>query len=281
MNKAISGFARSRQTQGSRFARMKTNAVTLLNLHGQTALISGASGHIGQQISRTLAGAGAKLVLHGHKNRDAAEALADDIRQNGGQALVLMADLAEPEAAQDLVNQAQKEGFAPDILVNNAARQDVVDLSDMTEADWRAMFDATLHSAFALSSAVCGALIKDGKPGAVVNIASIEGLAAAAGHAHYASAKAALIHFTRAAALEYGPHNIRVNAVSPGLINRPGLDKDWPDGVARWKASAPLGRLGAPADVANAVLYLCSPMASWVSGENLIVDGGMLSGPNW
>ncbi len=233
MNKAISGFARSRQTQGSRFARMKTNAVTLLNLHGQTALISGASGHIGQQISRTLA------------------------------------------------NQAQKEGFAPDILVNNAARQDVVDLSDMTEADWRAMFDATLHSAFALSRAVCGALIKDGKPGAVVNIASIEGLAAAPGHAHYASAKAALIHFTRAAALEYGPHHIRVNAVSPGLINRPGLDKDWPDGVARWKASAPLGRLGATADVANAVLYLCSPMASWVSGENLIVDGGMLSGPNW
>jgi len=260
---------------------MKTNADTLLNLNGQTALISGASGHIGQHIARTLSEAGAKVVLHGHKNRDAAEVLADDIRQNGGQALVLMADLAEPGAAQTLIADAQKEGFAPDILVNNAARQDVVALTQMTEVNWRAMFDATLHSAFALTSAVCGALIRQGKPGALVNIASIEGLAAAPGHAHYASAKAALIHFTRAAALEYGPHNIRVNAVSPGLINRPGLDNDWPDGVARWQASAPLGRLGTSADVANAVLYLCSPMASWVSGENLIVDGGMLSGPNW
>jgi NAD(P)-dependent dehydrogenase (short-subunit alcohol dehydrogenase family) len=263
------------------FARMKTNPATLLNLNGQTALISGASGHIGQQIAHTLAGAGAKLVLHGHKNRDAAEALANDIRQNGGQALVLMADLAQPNAAQALITSTQKEGFIPDVLVNNAARQDVVALVDMTEKSWRAMFDATLHSAFALSSAVCSALIRDGKPGAVVNIASIEGLAAAAGHAHYASAKAALLHFTRAAALEYGPHNIRVNAVSPGLIDRPDLDKDWPEGVTRWKANAPLGRLGTPDDVANAVLYLCSPMASWVSGENLIVDGGMLSGPNW
>ncbi|PHS26981.1 MAG: short-chain dehydrogenase [Robiginitomaculum sp.] len=253
----------------------------MLNLNGQTALISGASGHIGQQIARTLAGAGAKLVLHGHKNRDAAEALARDIRQKGGEALVLMADLAQPEAAKTLVKGAQKEGFAPDVLVNNAARQDVVALSDMTETDWRTMFDTTLHSAFALTSAVCSALIKNGNPGAVVNIASIEGLAAAAGHAHYASAKAAILHFTRAAALEYGSHNIRINAVSPGLIDRPGLDSDWPDGVTRWKAKAPLGRLGTPGDVANAVLYLCSPMASWVSGENLIVDGGMLSGPNW
>ncbi|PHS25049.1 MAG: short-chain dehydrogenase [Robiginitomaculum sp.] len=260
---------------------MSTSFATLLNLNGQTALISGASGHIGQQIARKLAEAGAKVVLHGHKNRDAAEVLAKDIRQTGGQALVLIADLAQPEAAQDLVRQAQKEGFAPDILVNNAARQDVMALSDMTEADWRAMFDATLHSAFALSHALCDALIKENKFGAIVNIASIEGLAAAAGHAHYASAKAALIHFTRAAALEYGPHHIRVNAVSPGLIDRPGLDKDWPEGVARWKASAPLGRLGTADDVANAVLYLASPMANWVSGENLIVDGGMLSGPNW
>jgi len=260
---------------------MHASIASLLNLNRQTALISGASGHIGRQIARTLAGAGAKLVLHGHKNRDAAEALAGDIRQNGGQALVLMADLAEPGAAQNLVSHAKKKGFAPDILVNNAARQDVVALTDMGETDWRAMFDTTLHSAFALTHAVCGSLIAKGKPGALVNIASIEGLAAAPGHAHYASAKAALIHFTRAAALEYGPHNIRVNAVSPGLINRPGLDNDWPEGVARWKASAPLGRLGIPDDVANAVLYLCSPMAGWVSGENLIVDGGMLSGPNW
>jgi len=117
--------------------------------------------------------------------------------------------------------------------------------------------------------------------GAVVNIASIEGSDPAAGHSHYSTSKAGLLMLTRACALEYGKEGIRFNAVSPGLIDRDGLVDDWPDGVERWLEKVPLGKMGSAADVADAVLYLLSPAARWVSGTNLIVDGGMSSVSRW
>jgi NAD(P)-dependent dehydrogenase (short-subunit alcohol dehydrogenase family) len=101
------------------------------------------------------------------------------------------------------------------------------------------------------------------------------------GHGHYATSKAGLVMLTRAAALEFGAARIRVNTVSPGLIDREGLQKDWPDGVARWLERVPLGRIGAPNDVADAVLFLLSPAARWISGANLIVDGGMSTQGKW
>ena len=117
--------------------------------------------------------------------------------------------------------------------------------------------------------------------GAIVNIASIEGMDPAKGHAHYATSKAGMLMMTRAAALEYGEANVRVNAVSPGLIDRQGLVEDWPDGVERWMRRAPLQRLGLPNDVADAVLFLLSPAARWISGANLVVDGGMSAVSRW
>ena len=101
------------------------------------------------------------------------------------------------------------------------------------------------------------------------------------GHAHYATSKAGLIMFTRAAALEYGPRGVRVNCVSPGLVDRAGLADDWPDGVGRWQERVPLGRLGTAKDVADAVLFLLSPAARWISGTNLVVDGGMSAQSRW
>jgi NAD(P)-dependent dehydrogenase (short-subunit alcohol dehydrogenase family) len=117
--------------------------------------------------------------------------------------------------------------------------------------------------------------------GSIIHIASIEGSQPAYGHAHYAASKAAIIMHARAAAIEYGPLGIRVNTVSPGLIARPGLEQDWPEGVGRWLAAAPLGRLGTGMDVANACLFLASPLASWITGHNLVVDGGMSAHPTW
>jgi NAD(P)-dependent dehydrogenase (short-subunit alcohol dehydrogenase family) len=117
--------------------------------------------------------------------------------------------------------------------------------------------------------------------GAVVNIASIEGLQPASGHSHYTASKAAVLAHTRAAALELGRLGIRVNAVAPGLIHRDGLEADWPEGVARWHAACPLGRLGQPDDVADAVLFLASAAARWMTGACLVVDGGVLSRSTW
>jgi NAD(P)-dependent dehydrogenase (short-subunit alcohol dehydrogenase family) len=122
---------------------------------------------------------------------------------------------------------------------------------------------------------------EQGSGGSIVHIASIEGSQPAPGHGHYSTAKAGVIMHARAAALEYGPDDIRVNSVSPGLIDRPGLDGTWPDGVARWRAGAPLGRLGTPEDVGDACLFLCSDLARWITGIDLVVDGGVLSGPTW
>jgi NAD(P)-dependent dehydrogenase (short-subunit alcohol dehydrogenase family) len=120
-----------------------------------------------------------------------------------------------------------------------------------------------------------------GRGGAIVNIASIEALDPAAGHGHYATSKAGLVMLSRAAALEFGSAGIRVNCVSPGLIDREGLARDWPDGVSRWHDRVPLGGLGTPKDVADAVLFLLSPAARWISGTNLVVDGGMSAQSRW
>jgi len=120
-----------------------------------------------------------------------------------------------------------------------------------------------------------------GDGGAIVNIASIEGLQPAFDHSHYAASKAAVIMHTRAAALELGRAGIRVNSVSPGVIEAPGIEESWPEGVARWRAAAPLERLGHPSDVADAVLFLVSPAARWITGANLVVDGGVLARNTW
>ena len=171
------------------------------------------------------------------------------------------------------------EAGQPSMVVNNAAAQPVQSLADMSDESWRSVLNTNLDGPFLVTQRAARAWGERG--GAIVNIASIEGSDPAAGHAHYATSKAGLILFTRAAALEFGPRNIRVNCVSPGLIQSDGLDEAWPDGVERWRARAPLGRLGTAKDVADAVLFLLSPAARWISGTNLVVDGGMSAQSRW
>ena len=117
--------------------------------------------------------------------------------------------------------------------------------------------------------------------GAIVNIASIEGTDPAMGHSHYATSKAGLLMLTRSLTLEYAGRGIRTNAVSPGLIDRAGIEQNWPEGVARWRENAPLGRMGNIMDVADAVLFLLSRASRWISGVNLVVDGGMSTVSRW
>ncbi len=116
-----------------------------------------------------------------------------------------------------------------------------------------------------------------GAHGAIVNIGSISASNPATDHSHYNSAKAAVLMFTRSCAQELGPFGIRVNSVSPGLIHKDGIEEAWPEGVERWQSRAPLRRLGEPEDIADACLFLASPAARWITGHNLVVDGGVLA----
>ncbi|MDJ0908952.1 MAG: SDR family NAD(P)-dependent oxidoreductase [Woeseiaceae bacterium] len=241
---------------------------SLLDLSGRNVLVTGASGNLGQGIALRLKEAGASVVVHYHSDVASARWLAHQL----GDAPIAGADLSDESAVAGLFDKHRI-----DDVVNNAATQPVAALDDMTLEDWRAIHASNLDSVFLVTRNAATRWKTTGHAGAIVNIASIEAMDPAVGHAHYATTKAGLVMFTRAAALEFGGDGIRINAVSPGLIDRDGLEDDWPDGVERWRDRAPLGRLGTPNDVADAVLFLLSPAARWISGVNLVVDGGMSS----
>lgn len=253
----------------------------LMDLSGRCVLVTGASGNIGGGIAKRLAEAGAAVTLHYHSGKSIAEKYAAEIVAHGGRAMVLPADLSSGTEVSELFSALAEKELLPDCVVNNAAMQAVRPLQDMTLSDWREMMATNLDSAFLVTRAAAESMRQRKVPGSVVNIASIEGIDPASGHAHYATAKSGLIMLTRACAVEYGAFGIRVNAVSPGLIDRRGLAEDWPEGVARWLDRVPLGRTGLPNDVADAVLFLLSPAARWITGSNLVVDGGMSAQSKW
>jgi NAD(P)-dependent dehydrogenase (short-subunit alcohol dehydrogenase family) len=253
----------------------------LLDLSGRTAIVTGASGGIGGGIARRLAEAGASVVCHYSENRDGAERCAAAIEDAGGTALALAADLSSETAADELLSAAVQRFGGVHALVNNAGWQPVEALMDISATNWSRMMAVNAGGPFLLTRAFAAHARESGSGGAVVNIASIEGHSPAPGHSHYAASKAALLMFTKAAALELGTFGIRVNSISPGLIHRDGIEEGWPDGVGRWKQAAPLARLGQPQDIADAALFLVSDAARWITGADLVVDGGVSARPTW
>lgn len=249
----------------------------LLDFSQQVVLVTGAGGGIGAGIARRFAQAGAALVVHYRANVAGARAVVDEIISAGGRAVAIGADVTQRADVERLVQQAVTALGRLDVLVNNAGIYPLSSLIEMTEADWDAVMNANLRSVFLCTQAAARQMIAQGTGGAIVNIASIEGENAAPMHSHYNAAKAGVLMYTEAAAHELGPHGIRVNAVSPGLIWREGIEQAWPDGVQRWKRAAPLVRLGMPEDVADACLFLASPGARWITGANLRVDGGVMT----
>ncbi|MBN0043171.1 SDR family oxidoreductase [Streptomyces actuosus] len=250
-------------------------------LNGQTALVTGAGGGIGRGIALRLAEEGAAVAVHCRTAVEAAREVAGVIEDAGGRAVVLRAELTDEEECRRLVREAAEWGGGRlTALVNNAGVQPVQELAGMTAAEWRHVLDTNLGSVFACTQ-VAAALMRDTGGGSITHIASIEARQPAPLHSHYSTAKAAVVMHARAAAQEYGPHGIRVNTVSPGLIDRAGLAGAWPEGVERWRRAAPLGRLGSPRDIGDACVFLASPLASWVSGHDLVVDGGVSARPTW
>jgi NAD(P)-dependent dehydrogenase (short-subunit alcohol dehydrogenase family) len=240
------------------------------NVDRMVVVVTGANGGLGAAIVEVLASHGATVVAHVRR----ADSLPD------GAASTVVADLGDPSAAGRIMAETLSVHGRVDGLVNCAGVQPVVPFAAISDEDWQHMLDINLSAAHWLTQHAA-AVMKAHGGGSIVHIASIEGSRPAVGHAHYAVSKAGLIMHAKAAALELGPIGVRVNAVSPGLLARQGLNDDWPEGVARWLQRAPLGRLGTGADVAQACAFLLSDEASFITGTNLIVDGGMSACPSW
>lgn len=250
-----------------------------LELSGKVAVVTGASRGIGSAIATRFARAGASVVVHYRERGADARELVQRLEAMGARAIALGADLRRGDDVLRLFRDAAGDIGPIDVLVNNAGSYPQTPLLDVPPDEWKAVVEANLLAVHLATQAAAKRMIERGAAGAIVNIGSIEGLRPAPEHSHYVAAKSGVLAYTRSAALELGRHGIRVNAVSPGLIWREGLEEAWPEGVASFRARAPLGRLGRPEEVAEACLFLASPRASFITGANLIVDGGVLAAP--
>ncbi len=254
---------------------------THFGLKDRWALVTGASGGIGKGIAADLARAKANVIVHYRSDSQRAETAVSAATSIGAKTRLYQADLTETGAIAAMFDALEDAGEFPTMVVNNAALQPISAYAELPQKEWHDVLSANLTACHLIIQEISKRWIRRKITGSIVNIASIEGMDPAVGHSHYASSKAGLLMLTRAAALELGEHDIRVNAVSPGLIHREGLENQWPEGVTRWKEKAPLTRLGKPSDIANAVLFLLSDAAEWITGSNLVVDGGMSAQSRW
>jgi len=244
---------------------------------GKTVLVTGGGSGLGAVLSRRFAQGGASVAVNYHRSEDAAARTVAEIEAQGGHAAAIQADVTDEDQVGQLIARTVAAFGRLDVLVNNAGIYPHSPLLELDPGEWDRVIDTSLRSTFLCTQAAARQLIAQRTGGAIVNIASIEGINPAPGHSHYNAAKGGLIMATRSMANELGEHGIRVNAVSPGLLWREGIDQEWPAGVSRYRQAAPLGRLGRPAEVADACLFLASPAARWITGINLIVDGGVMT----
>ena len=235
------------------------------SLEGKRALVTGGSRGIGRAIALELAAAGAEVVVGYHSG---AEEAAEVAREAGGEAV--RADVSDPEQAAALVEAAGEL----DLLVNNAGITRDGLIARMSDEDWRAVLDTNLSGAFHTCRAAARSMMRR-RSGSIVNVTSVVGLHGNPGQTNYAAAKAGLVGFTKALARELASRGVRVNAVAPGYVESR-LTDVLPEEVQQAiLGNTPLGRFGSPRDVAGAVRFLCSDEAAFITGEVLLVDGGL------
>ncbi len=249
----------------------------LLDFSDKVTIITGSGSGLGTGIAMRFAQAGSAVVINYRSSEAGARSVVAEIEDIGGKAIAVRADVTNKDAVEQLIRQTVETFGQLDVLVNNCGIYPLSSLLDMVETEWDAVINANLRSVFLCTQAAAKQMTTQGSGGAIVNIASIEGENPAPMHSHYNAAKGGVLMHTMAAAHELGPHGIRVNAVSPGLLWREGIEQVWPEGVERWQKAAPLTRLGRYDDIGDACLFLASPAARWITGANLRVDGGVMT----
>jgi 3-oxoacyl-[acyl-carrier protein] reductase len=244
--------------------------LTMFDLSGQTALVTGASGGIGEAVARALHNQGAQVMVAGTRS----SALSTLAAELGERVHIGLADLADPTAADRLVKDAERAMGRIDILVNNAGvTRDALAIR-MDDESWQAVIEVNLTAAFRLTRAALRGMIRR-RRGRVIGVTSVVAITGNAGQANYAAAKAAMIGMSKSIAAEIAGRGITVNCIAPGAIATAMTEKLTAEQRARLLATIPAGRFGAPEDVAAAVIFLASPEAAYVTGQTLHVNGGM------
>ena len=245
-------------------------------LNGKTVLITGASRGIGSGIARVFAQNGANVAFTYSSSETPALALQEELSKLGVKVKAYKSDASSFDACEKLASEVMSDFDSLDALINNAGITKDNLLMRMSEEDFDKVIEVNLKSIFNMTKAFQRVFLKQ-RNGSIINISSIVGVKGNAGQANYAASKAGMIGFTKSIALELGSRNIRANAIAPGFIETEMTDKLDDAVVEQWRAGIPLKRGGTPEDVANACLFFASDLSSYITGQVLLVDGGMLT----
>src|SRR5256885_8783316 len=274
LSKALTATVRS--------ANLATGKIMSKDLENKVALITGGTTGIGRDTAVLFAKAGAKVVFTGRREAEGNETLAL-VRAAGGDGLFLKSDVSKASDVQSIVQKTVEKFGRLDIAFNNAGVEgQLMPLIDQTEENWDYVHNINLKGLWLCLKYEVQQMLKQGGGGAIVNMSSVAGLIGAAGMGVYIASKHGVLGLTKTAALEYAPQGIRVNAVCPAVIETPMADRAFGGDPAVNKAMLalhPLGRFGKPIEIAEAVLWMCSEKSSFMTGHEIVLDGGMLAGP--
>ncbi|HEV7579332.1 MAG TPA: SDR family oxidoreductase [Mycobacterium sp.] len=250
------------------------SVLDLFDLHGRTALVTGASSGIGKKVAEAYLQAGAQVAIAA-RHFEVLEKVAGELASTGGTVMPIGCDVTQPDQVSRMVDQVTAELGGIDIAVCNAGIITVKGMLEMSPEEFQDIQNTNVTGVFLTAQAAARAMVRQGRGGAIINTASMSGhiinIPQQAGH--YCASKAAVIHLTKAMAVELAPHNIRVNSVSPGYI-RTELVEPMAEYHRQWEPKVPLGRIGRPEELTGLYLYLASEASSYMTGSDVVIDGG-------
>lgn len=250
------------------------NVMDLFGLRGKRALVTGGSSGIGRKVAQAYAQAGADVAIAA-RNVEALQSVAGELADSGGKVVPIPCDVTRPEQVNSMVDQVIAELGGIDVAVCNAGIITVTPMLDMPLEEFQRLQNTNVTGVFLTAQAAAKAMVKQGQGGVIINTASMSGhiINVPQQVSHYCASKAAVIHLTKAMAVELAPHKIRVNSVSPGYILTE-LVEPYTEYQPLWEPKIPLGRLGRPEELAGLYLYLASEASSYMTGSDIVIDGG-------